>query len=397
MTHPPGLSQWLDRLSTHLPLLSKPQRTTLALYSFAIVLAQSCGITSLSVLLASLLQRPEPNVREQLRDFYRSAQHKSGAKRGHKRRSLDVTSCFAPLLAWVLALLPPDCRQLSLAMDASTLGQRFTILTICVTIRGCAIPVAWRIVEATRPGAWRPHWEQLFELLHGSVPPDWCVTVAADRGLYAHWLFRSIQRVGWHPFLRINRQGQFCAEGESSFGPLSAVVSAVGQRWSGRVRCFKTVQRQLECSLLARWEAGYSEPWLVVTDLAVEECDVAWYGLRAWVECGYKDAKRGGWHWEQTKMSDPERAERLWLAMAVATLLVVGVGCDAEVSLPEVKERKVSEKHIARRTAKGRGKVRSVSCFRRGGLVVVACLILGQGLPEGRLLPEALGNVNRCV
>jgi hypothetical protein len=38
-------------------------------------------------------------------------------------------------------------------MDASTLGQRFTVLVISVVVRGCAIPVAWRIVEATRPGA----------------------------------------------------------------------------------------------------------------------------------------------------------------------------------------------------------------------------------------------------
>jgi hypothetical protein len=46
-------------------------------------------------------------------------------------------------------------------MDASTLGQRFTMLSISVVVRGCAIPVAWRIVEATKPGAWRPHWTAL--------------------------------------------------------------------------------------------------------------------------------------------------------------------------------------------------------------------------------------------
>jgi len=33
-------------------------------------------------------------------------------------------------------------------------------------------------------------------------------------------------------------------------------------------------------------------------------------------------------------MRDPRRAERLWLAMAVATLWVVSVGCQAETELP---------------------------------------------------------------
>jgi hypothetical protein len=86
--------------------------------------------------------------------------------------------------------------------------------------------------------------------------------------------------------------------------------------------------------LLARWDKGYKDPWLIVTDLPVRRADVAWYGLRAWIECGKKDAKRGGWQWQQTKMRDPGRAERLWLAMAVATLWVVSVGCQAELTQP---------------------------------------------------------------
>jgi hypothetical protein len=80
-----------------------------------------------------------------------------GVKRGDKRRSLEVRSCFPALLRWVVAWPPATCCQLALAMDALTLGQCFTILTISVVVRGCAIPIAWHIVEATRPGAWRPH------------------------------------------------------------------------------------------------------------------------------------------------------------------------------------------------------------------------------------------------
>jgi hypothetical protein len=86
-----------------------------------------------------MLGRREHAVRAQLRDTYRDAPAKSGAKRGTKRRSLEVTDCCAPLLRWMVALHPPACRELALAMDASTLGQRFTVLSIHVLIRGCAI------------------------------------------------------------------------------------------------------------------------------------------------------------------------------------------------------------------------------------------------------------------
>lgn len=388
MTRPTGLSQWHAIVSTHLPHLSLPHRTVLTLWSIGVVLAHSCGVTSVAAVLASVFVRREDAVREQLRDWYRDAGEKSGAKRGHKRRAVDVPGCFAPLLRWVVALMPSHCRHLALAMDASTLGQRFTILTIAVLVRGCAIPVAWHIVEATRPGAWRPHWEALFGHLQGSVPADWTVIVAADRGLYAKWVFETIQQCGWHPYLRINRQGHYCPQTSTVFRPLTTVITHVGDAWSGAVTCFATKQRQLPCTLLARWDPGYRDSWLIVTDLPAAQADVAWYGLRAWIECGFKDAKRGGWHWEQTKMRDPRRAERLWLAMALATLWVVSVGSHAEVVHPAVVLTDLPVTHVARVRATGRPRPRSLSCFRRGRFTLIAALINGQPLPPMQLLPE---------
>ena len=388
MTRPAGLWQWQQTVSTYLPHLSKPQVTVLALWSFGMVLAQTCGLTTVAITLAYVLGCSERTIREQLRDWYRDAQHKSGAKRGRKRRSLEVSGCFAPLLCWVVAWIDPTCRQLALAMDASTLGQRFTILSISVVVRGCAIPVAWRIVAATQPGAWRPHWEALFGYLQGSVPAGWTVIVLADRGLYARWLFATIQALGWHPFLRINRQGHYRLPASPISRPLTQVVSRVGQRWAGQVVCFTTPARQLACTLLARWDAGYRDPWLILTDLPPTAVDVAWYGLRAWIECGFKDSKRGGWHWEQTKMLDPARAERLWLAVAVATLWTVSVGCQAEVEQPQPQVRQLPERHIARKRATGQRPPRALSCFRRGRLVILAALCLGQPLPMGAILPE---------
>jgi hypothetical protein len=166
------------------------------------VLARSCGITSVAALLAPLLDAKENTVRQRLREWCYEAKDKRGAK----RQALEVSTCFAPLLRWVLAWWSPTERRLVLAMDATTLGQRFTVLTISVVYRGCAIPVAWTIVEATRKGAWRPHWEALFDHLQGCVPADWTVLVLADR-LYARWLFQHLVKRGWHPFLRINRGG----------------------------------------------------------------------------------------------------------------------------------------------------------------------------------------------
>ena len=100
MTRPMGLLQWSQTVSTSLPHLSQPHRTGLVLWSCGIVLAQSCGLTTVATFLAYLLGKGEATVREQLRDWYRDGQHKRGAKRGDKRYSLEVVTCVAPWLRW---------------------------------------------------------------------------------------------------------------------------------------------------------------------------------------------------------------------------------------------------------------------------------------------------------
>jgi hypothetical protein len=226
---------------------------------------------------------------------------------------------------------------------------------------------------------------RVLRVLRPAIPDDWTVIVLTDRGLYARWLFRRIVCLGWHPFMRINRQGRYRLDGEDAFRLLSQVVTTHGQRWSGRVTCFKTRQRQLACTLLARHERGYRDPWLIVTDLAPTDTDIAWYALRTWVECGFKDSKRGGWQWQQTQMTDPRRAERLWLALAVAMLWTVSLGSVIEAGVTE----DIADLPNLRRLLGGTGRQRCLQLFRLGWLWVLVRAIRAQPVPLPRqLVPE---------
>jgi len=306
-------------------------------------------------------------------------------KRGRKRREVDVAACFAPLLRWVLASWPRGEKRLALALDATTRGQRFTVLAISVVYRGCAIPVAWAVVPATTKGKWRPHGEALLGRLDGVVPEDWLVIVRADRGLYARWLYQAIQRPGWHPFLRINPQGPYRPTGRTRFRPLATVVRRGETGWSGAVDCFASSSCRLACTLVAQWTEPHPDPWLILTDLPPEVAPGAWYGMRAWIESGFKDCKRGGWGWHQTKMTDPARASRLWLVMAVATFAVVRAGAAAESGLEAVTWDGVPDLAPVRPR---RTRPRLLSCFRHGVLRVLVAVVRGRCRPRGRFLPD---------
>lgn len=374
-----ALQEWISTVSQHLPHLSRPQATILALWSFGMVMTHSCGLTTVADCLAPLLQCKPDAVRERLRDEYREA----AAKKGRQRVTLPCTDCFAPLVRWILSWWHGE-RRLALVLDATTLADRFVVLAISVVYRGCAIPVAWCVLPAQQAGAWQPHWRRLLQQIASAIPPDWFVLVLADRGLYARWLYQAIQQMGWHPFLRINSQGCFRFP-NGSYQPLSTLLTQPGLLWKGCVICFK--EKPLSCTLLVAWREGY-EPWLIVTDLVPEVAEAAWYGLRAWIEGGFKDIKRGGWQWHQTRITEPGRAERFWLAVALATLWAVSVGGEAEVNQPVSGLEHLPATHIARRRVRRRSRPRLLSCFRRGLRVILTDLLTGRPLPLGRFYAE---------
>ena len=227
----------------------------LALWSVGMVLARSCALTAVAVLLAAWLNRKKQTVRHQLWEF--SAE----AKRGTHRQTLVVPDCFAPLRRWVLSGW--QGTQLALALDATTMGLRFTVLALSVVYRGCAIPVAWTILPANVPDAWRDKWLRLLRQLRPAFPWAWTVIVLADRGLYAPWLFRRIVRLGDIRFGASTAGGSVVRTPQATYRPLLSVVPQPGTRWRGTGTAFKSLQRRLRCTLLACWEKGLNRPIII--------------------------------------------------------------------------------------------------------------------------------------
>lgn len=374
--------QWTREVTTHLPHLSQPQATVLALWSLGMILARSCAVTAVANFLATWQARKPNSVRQQLREFCYEAE----AKRGGPRQEVTVESCFAPLLGWGLRRW--EGQQLALALDATALGARFVVLTVSVVYRGCAIPVAWTVLVGNTPHAWRGEWLRMLRQLRPALPATWTVIVLADRGLYARWLYRRIVRLGWHPCLRIKAGGTFRPQGSNRFQPLRTLVPRPGPRWQGQGTAFVKHPSRLPCTLLACWEEGYKEAWFILTDLPPESSAACWYGLRAWIEQGFKITKRGGWQWQRTRMTDPERAARLWLAVAVATLWLLSVGGEAEQRIPPSTVPEVTAVLGQARRQRRATRLRLLSVFRQGWNILLAALLNQQRLPLGRFVPE---------
>src|SRR5512143_190368 len=378
MSRPPELYQWSAQIANHFPDLSQPMVMGLALWSLGMIIVRSCSLPAIADWWSCRRGQPFQTVRERLRDTYREAE----AKAGEHRATLDLSQCWAPWLNWVLAGW--SGTHLAIALDATRLGQRFVLLVISVVYRGCAVPILWKVLKAEVQHPWKPEWLALLKAVRGRVPPTWRVIVLADRSLYANWLFEGISHLGWHPLLRVNAGGTFRPVGWYHWRPFTHWVPTVNSRWQGRGTAFSAPPTRLECTLLAYWGKGHQEPWLILTDLPPEAAEACWYGLRAWIEQGFKRIQHGGWQWQYTRMDDPARAERLWLAIAIATwwLLAVGGEAEAEITAATFPAIPGSPRQQGRRW-------RSVGTFRHGWSLIMAALFEHRVLPIGQGCPEA--------
>lgn len=364
MSHPTELEQWQAEVSTRMPHLSKPQATVLALYSFGIVLTQRCGLTTVVGCLSLLLGQPPGRLRQRLREW----NYAGGDKRGAQRRTLEVGHSFGPLLRWLLADWSAS-KQLTLVLDVTYLREQFAVLAISVVYRGCAIPVAWRVLAGNAQGDWHPLWVELLGYLTPVVPARWQVYVLTDRGLYSKRLFEVIRAARWHPLMRIRQQGKWRRPRAKTWQALRRLAHPSMGVWCQRVVCFKT--DPLVCTLVASWDARYQEPCLLVTDLAPNRVEPNHYALRAWIEAGFKDLKRGGLRWEQTKITDPQRADRLWLVIAVALLWLIRVGGPVQALWL------AQDPHTL-----------ALSCLSAGWLALLTALLRQQPLPHGSFIPR---------
>lgn len=322
MRIPAPCYQVLSLLTEVFPHLRPAERRGLALWVVGTILAGSACQTAVISALRPLGLGTE-TLRQRLREWTYAGEDRAcpcGTR-------LEVERCFAPLLAWVMRLWRGE--TLPLAIDMTSLGQRWVVVAICVLYRGTAIPVAWQIRSGPGYGPWMPTICGLLRTLGPAVPASVRVLVLTDRGLWSAQLWSQMRALGWTPVMRIRPDATFAPLGQMR-RPAKTLVPGPGHAWVGAGTAFKHAQVRRQGTLVVVWETGQAEPWLLLTDLEPDAIGLVWYGLRVWIEQGFRALKSAGWHWERIRRTDPERVARHWLVLAVVAVLTAAYGSRIE-------------------------------------------------------------------
>ncbi len=258
------------------------------------------------------------------------------------RRALDdpqltAQTCYAPVLQHVLDWdqLLQGRRHVELIVDESSKADQVHLFRVSLPYWGGALPLAWAVWQqntALAPGAYWQAVDQVLAQVAALLPPGLVVTVLADRAYGIPPFLDRCAAYGWHWALRLTTTGshRFCDVRGQEFALRDVVKRHLGQpgrRWRCRGRLFKDAGWRA-VGLVGLWSMGAKEPLVVITDWPPTWSVLRQYERRFWIEPGFRSDKRKGWQWEASQVQGLAHHERLLLAMAWASLVVLCIGVE---------------------------------------------------------------------
>jgi len=231
-------------------------------------------------------------------------------------------------------------KPLLIAFDWTDI-RGFCTLMAAAVMKGRAVPLLW----ASYP-KWEIHKSQnnleegLLYLLRSMIPESIRVVLLADRGFGRTELGRLCQeRLHFHYVIRISPD--VYVRGAEYTGNLSDLPVH-----RGVCRMLRNVDYRKEnpvCqNVVVRWKhhlpKDRDECWFLMTDLDRPPLGLSeLYGKRMTVEELFRDDKnkRNGWSLRDTLITKADRIDRLLLVLALAYILLVGMGLVARRQYPE--------------------------------------------------------------
>jgi len=289
--------------------------------------------------------------------------------------AIRVRTWYAPVAQQALRLAARSgCVRL--IADGSKVGFDHQLLMVALAWQRRALPLAWTWVKGARGHSSALVQQALLGRVYRLVQtcaPQSRVLVLGDSEFGAVEIMRLLESWGWRYVLRQKRNHLVAlpgpakavkgpAKGPALWLPLGELVDkAGGCCWLTGV--LLTQEHAHPTNVLAWWQRGQSEPWLLATNLSTALETRRAYRCRMWIEEMFGDFKGHGFDLESTHLRQVARLARLTMAVAMLYLWLMQHGA-------QVIRRGL--RHLVDRADR-----RDYSVFRLGCNMVERCLALG--------------------
>lgn len=245
---------------------------------------------------------------------------------------VETADAMRSIVAQLLAKRGKSKKKLLIAVDWVDI-KGFQTLLASVVLKGRSTPIAW---ASTTNHVYDGHRsrnafeESLLLVLRDMIPRSIKVVILADRGFGRTALATFCQQQGFGYVIRIKpsvtvRLHGF--RGQLLDYPVYKGIAKVLKRV--RYRSDEAVTQNVVVHWRRNLPKKRDECWFLMTDqagTAHQICNL--YGQRMTIEQLFRDdkSKRNGWSLRDTKITKPDRLDRLLLILAIAYLLLCGIG-----------------------------------------------------------------------
>lgn len=360
----------MSRLQVLVPVSNRKQLVNWTWIAVAIFQAKSIALSQIAVFLPGCA-RAESRV--------------TRLRRWLSNRQCSVWALYRPLLVEVLA--PFAGRAVDVVLDGTLVfGDRMQIFRLSLVHKNRAIPLVWKVIPGkghTRVCPLEEMLTQAAEVLNESVGS---VRLLADRGFRDHQWAKLCLKLDWQYVIRLPTN-TWVGLPTGWAGRIDQLAVPVGQR-----RYYQQVSLTKKATLTCALSVGWTQPTAkhpaeriaVISDLPASRGQMRTYEKRMLIEQSFKEDKSGGFDLDHTRLLNPQRLERLLLAVALATLWAHELG------------EYVLRGGRPRRQAIDAGTQRELSIFQLGLRWLKRCIALQLNrLPpfKARLSPKGIRTV----
>jgi hypothetical protein len=216
-------------------------------------------------------------------------------------------------------------REFRLIVDGSKVGPWHQLLLVSLAYRHRTIPLAWMWVPKSRGHSSAVRQLALLRYVYGLLPKGAQVLLVGDQEFGAVEVLKQLDQWHWDYVLRQKSSQLFRPDANTPWKAFGSVIAKAGQQvWLGEVEY--TQHHVYRTHLLAYWQIGEPEPWLLATSLTSPTCTLKAYRRRAWIEETFGDLKENGFDLESSRLHTAMHLHRLTLFVMLLYLDLLATG-----------------------------------------------------------------------
>ena len=243
-------------------------------------------------------------------------------------KRVDVQVYYEPFVWAMHSSLGQETAYVIL--DCTQAGPKCRTLVAGLAYHGIVLPIGWKTYKGKKGHLKGECHRELLVQIARYLRCYHQVIVLGDAEFSSEAVIGWLVSQEWDFVLRFQHRYQVQPETDGEWQTMKTVYEAAEMK-PGQVmhweKALFTEKHQLgDLTLTVHWGKDEEEPLCLVSSLPASLHPEQIYAMRAWIETLFGHQKSRGFQLARTHLTIPEQIDRLFLALAIATCMILGLG-----------------------------------------------------------------------